>query len=211
VSGAEGAARRSQDRGDAGRIVPGAPSWIRTSAAAAFLVLLACLAAAHACTGRIGSAIRGIESAHTIMGWRNEPAIAEAVRIDPVIEGCRAWRTVFLAGSGLGFAALAGLAVAASADRRRRAEALARIREDLKQDRMEEIRGFISQHVGVLAQKKIELMTSNEYGVADDAEWQREITYFVNRVLRPGCAPAAESFSFLELRSMVERQMRMLG
>jgi hypothetical protein len=189
----------------------GLPGWITISATAAVLAMAACLAAAYACTGRIESAIRGIESAHTVMGWRNEPAIAEAVRTDPVIEGCRAWRTAFLAGSGLFFAALAGLALAASAERRRSAEARARIAEELKQDRMVEVGGFISQHAGVLAQKRLELVKSNEYGVADDAEWQREITYFVNRVLRPACGPAAESFTLLELRTMVERQIRMLG
>jgi hypothetical protein len=54
-------------------------------------------------------------------------------------------------------------------------------------------------------------MSSNDYGVVDESAWHQELVYFINRVLRQHCRVDAESFTFIELKSMVENQISSIG
>gem|GEM_PF-1627033 len=187
------------------------PLWMSVTMILLLVAALSSLFAAIYAGERIRTAISDIERAHTIGGWRNEAVVEEAVSSDRGIARLRTLRGLAFAGFGIllaGSLAAAGLEMR---DRKRKMTVLASMTEEWKAKKSGEIRGFIALHAGTLAQKRVDLRTTNSYGIVDESEWNRELIYFVNRVLRPACGADAELFSFMELRAMVEKQISMLG
>ncbi|MDM7992907.1 MAG: hypothetical protein QUS11_06290 [Candidatus Fermentibacter sp.] len=194
-----------------GRIVPRTPFWLRVSAGACILLALASFSFFLYFSDRVDDAVGAVESTYTAAGRRNGPAISNAIAGDSGITRDRRARTAALAAGSAFLAASVVLAVAGSVDRRRRMLLLNSMTSEWKEEKSSEIRGFISQHIGTLAQKRAELITANAYGVLDETAWHQELVYFINRVLRPHCGVDADVFSFVELKAMIEKQVSMLG
>lgn len=194
-----------------GRLTAATPLWLRVSTAASLAVAAASLILALLFSDRADRAETAIESSFTVAGWRNENAIENAISANGEIGRSRGSARVAAASGGFFLAAAIVLMVMGIRDRNRKTEILGRMASEWKEEKAEEIRGFISLHVGTLAQKRIELMSSNDYGVVDESAWHQELVYFINRVLRQHCRVDAESFTFIELKSMVEKQISSIG
>lgn len=194
-----------------GRMIPRTPVWFHVSAGACMLLTLASFALFLSYSDRVDGAVAAVEATYTAAGRRNEPAIENATAADPGITRDRRAAAVAASAGGVFLAASVILAVAGSVDRRRRMLLMDRMTSEWKEEKSSEVRGFISQHIGTLAQKRAELMVANAYGVLDETAWHQELVYFINRVLRPHCRVDADVFSFMELKAMIEKQVSMLG
>lgn len=188
-----------------------APAWLVVSTALALFATVASLLLALELDAGISARVSEIERSFTVAGWRNEAAVAEAVSSDEGLGRLRDLRMAAFAGVGLLAAAAALLTVLVVRDRRRRAGLLEQAVAGMKAEKADAVRGFISQHIDTLAQKRSELRVANAYGVVDDGAWHQELVYFVNRVLRPSCRVDADVYSFVELRAMIEKQISLLG
>lgn len=192
-------------------MTPKTPLWISLSTGLPLLAMVASLLLALDFSSRIEGAICSIESSCTVSGWRNEAAIESALSRSADIQRLRTGRTTALVAGCVSLALSSVFAMIGMSDRKRKTELLGSLASEWKEEKSSEIRGFISLHVGTLAQKRSELMVANAYGVVDETAWQQELVYFINRVLRQHCRVDADIFSFIELRAMVEKQISMLG
>lgn len=175
------------------------------------MVAVACTLAALDAGRDLEARIRSVERVHTFAGWVDSAAVEREVAADGAVLRLRTARLFRWGLASLGAASAVPLLIGLLRWRRRRLAEMEESAGERRRRKESEIRGFISLHLDTLAQKRAELRTVNAYGVVDDAAWQQELVYFINRVLRPGCSVDAEQFTFVDLRSMVERQISLLG
>ncbi len=49
----------------------------------------------------------------------------------------------------------------------------------------EKIRNIVNQHLDVLARKRFQLLSEDEYGVPQTEKWNKEVQYFFDKLIRP--------------------------
>jgi preprotein translocase subunit SecG len=131
------------------------PLWLRVSTAASLAVAATTLILAVLFSDRADRAETAIESSFTVSGWRNENAIENAVSASGEIGRSRSLARTAAATGGFFLAAAIVLMVMGARERNRKTEIMSRMASEWKEEKAAEIRGFISLHVGTLAQKRI--------------------------------------------------------
>lgn len=194
-----------------GKLTLAAPVWLTITAGALLVASVVSLFLAMHFSDRIEQTVLSIESRYTVGGWRNEATVNNAVADDPMIPRFRTGRTACFVAFAVFFTAALGAMTYELSLRKKNAAVLSGMTGEIRQRLVPEIRGFITLHIGTLAQKQAELRISNAYGVIDEGAWHQELVYFINRVLRPAIGANAELFTFIELKAMIEKQISMLG